>query len=166
VRLLVRHPHWTDRACPPRRCAGIKVQALVHVCDAKLGRWSFKATIYKSQSYCGFVGYEDASPSNVSAFVHGAEMRWQRPARLTALCTRAMVSASARSKRSHRSLDSQAQQLILGSSHGLPMERQQNFQRPHRPTSPPPNHPATPARCHTGHVIRDRLLRREDLARS
>jgi hypothetical protein len=58
-----------------RRCAGIKVQPLVHFCDAKRGRWSFKATVYKSQNCRGFVGYGDASPSNVSSFVHGAEMR-------------------------------------------------------------------------------------------
>jgi hypothetical protein len=43
--------------------------------DAALGRWVFKATVYKSPRSRGFVGYGDADPSNVSALVRGAEMR-------------------------------------------------------------------------------------------
>jgi hypothetical protein len=35
----------------------------------------FKATVFKSLSSKGFVGYGDADPSNVSTLVHGAEMR-------------------------------------------------------------------------------------------
>ena len=35
----------------------------------------FKATVYKSRTCQGFVGYGDADPSNVSFLVHGAEMR-------------------------------------------------------------------------------------------
>ncbi|PYX48762.1 MAG: hypothetical protein DMG79_11050 [Acidobacteria bacterium] len=35
----------------------------------------FKATVYKSPTCKGFVGYGDADPSNVSFLVHGAEMR-------------------------------------------------------------------------------------------
>jgi hypothetical protein len=38
-------------------------------------RWVFKATVFKSSSSRGFVGYGDADPSNVSSLVHGAEMR-------------------------------------------------------------------------------------------
>jgi hypothetical protein len=38
-------------------------------------RWAFKATVFKSSVCRGFVGYGDADPSNVSALVHGAEMR-------------------------------------------------------------------------------------------
>ena len=36
---------------------------------------AFKATVYKSRTCRGFVGYGDANPSNVSSLVHGAEMR-------------------------------------------------------------------------------------------
>jgi hypothetical protein len=39
-----------------------------------VGRWVFRATVHKSKS-TRFVGYGDADPSNVSALVHGAEMR-------------------------------------------------------------------------------------------
>jgi hypothetical protein len=38
-------------------------------------RWAFEATVFKSRTCRGFVGYGDADPSNVSFLVHGAEMR-------------------------------------------------------------------------------------------
>jgi hypothetical protein len=38
-------------------------------------RWAFEATVYKSRTCRGFVGYGDADPSNVSSLVRGAEMR-------------------------------------------------------------------------------------------
>jgi hypothetical protein len=44
-------------------------------CDAKADRWAFRATVFKSKTCRGFVGYGDADPSNVSELVHGAEMR-------------------------------------------------------------------------------------------
>jgi hypothetical protein len=58
-----------------KRCAGIQVDALWHVCDVSAGRFCFKATAYTSRRCKGFVGYGDADPSNVSPFVRGAEMR-------------------------------------------------------------------------------------------
>ena len=58
-----------------KRCAGIRVQQVREFCDPALNRWVFKATVYKSPSSKGFVGYGDADPSNVSPLVHGAEMR-------------------------------------------------------------------------------------------
>src|SRR5258708_9791386 len=51
------------------------VEKVRHFCDPVAGRWVFKATVYKSASSKGFVGYGDADPSNVSLMVHGAEMR-------------------------------------------------------------------------------------------
>jgi hypothetical protein len=45
------------------------------VSDAGVGRWVFKATVFKSSSSKGFVGYGDADPTNVSSLVRGAEMR-------------------------------------------------------------------------------------------
>jgi hypothetical protein len=57
------------------RCAGIKVQPVQHFCEPSAQRWAFEATVYKSKACRGFVGYGDADPSNVSALVHGAEMR-------------------------------------------------------------------------------------------
>jgi hypothetical protein len=58
-----------------RRCAGIEIEAVFQFCDPSSGRWSFKATAYKSRNCRGFVGHGDADPSNVSFLVHGAEMR-------------------------------------------------------------------------------------------
>jgi len=57
------------------RCAGIKVQPIQPFCDPATQRWAFEATVYKSRTCKGFVGYGDADPSNVSFLVHGAEMR-------------------------------------------------------------------------------------------
>ncbi|SPF45266.1 hypothetical protein SBA1_570008 [Candidatus Sulfotelmatobacter kueseliae] len=57
------------------RCAGIHVQPVPAFCDASAQRWAFAATVYKSKTCRGFVGYGDADPSNVSPLVHGAEMR-------------------------------------------------------------------------------------------
>ena len=56
-------------------CAGIDVRLLPGFSDARASRWAFKATVYKSRSCRGFVGFGDADPSNVSSLVHGAEMR-------------------------------------------------------------------------------------------
>src|SRR5437764_1055858 len=57
------------------RCAGVHVQPVPEFSDPATSRWAFKATVYKSRSCKGFVGYGDADPSNVSPLVHGAEMR-------------------------------------------------------------------------------------------
>jgi hypothetical protein len=57
------------------RCHGIQVQRVRDFCDPVAGRWVFKASVYKSRSSKGFVGYGDADPSNVSLLVRGAEMR-------------------------------------------------------------------------------------------
>jgi hypothetical protein len=58
-----------------KQCIGIQVRQVRESCDPSLGRWVFKATVYKSRGSKGFTGYGDADPSNVSSLVHGAEMR-------------------------------------------------------------------------------------------
>jgi hypothetical protein len=58
-----------------KRCIGIQVSPVHQFCDRSAERWAFKATVYKSESSKGFVGYGDACPSNVSQLVRGAEMR-------------------------------------------------------------------------------------------
>jgi hypothetical protein len=57
------------------RCCGIKSELVEQHSDSAVGRWVFKATVYKTPRSRGFVGYGDADPSNVSSLVHGAEMR-------------------------------------------------------------------------------------------
>jgi hypothetical protein len=57
-----------------RRCVGIDTEIEQHTTEASVGRWVFRATVYKSKS-TSFVGYGDADPSNVSSLVRGAEMR-------------------------------------------------------------------------------------------
>ena len=57
------------------RCAGIHVRPVPEFSDIPTQRWAFEATVYKSRTCRGFVGYGDADPSNVSSLVQGAEMR-------------------------------------------------------------------------------------------
>jgi hypothetical protein len=57
------------------RCAGIHVEPVPAFSQPLVARWAFKATVFKSKTCKGFVGYGDADPSNVSPLVHGAEMR-------------------------------------------------------------------------------------------
>jgi hypothetical protein len=57
------------------RCSGIDVQPVSELSNQSTGRYTFRATVYKSNRSRGFVGYGDADPSNVSSLVRGAEMR-------------------------------------------------------------------------------------------
>ena len=63
------------RIAQRRHCCGIKSTLVERFSDPLAGRWVFRAIVYKSLRSRGFVGYGDADPSNVSPFVHGAEMR-------------------------------------------------------------------------------------------
>src|SRR5437762_7135725 len=63
------------RVARRKGCRGIKVEFISEFCHPAAARWVFKATVYKSSTCKGFVGYGDADPSNVSAVVRGAEMR-------------------------------------------------------------------------------------------
>jgi len=63
------------RLAARRRCMGIHVQPMPEFSDSASDRYVFKATVYKSRACQGFVGHGDASPSNVAALVHGAELR-------------------------------------------------------------------------------------------
>jgi hypothetical protein len=56
------------------RCLGIHTTVQERLTEPASNRWVFKATVYKSRTK-SFDGYGDADPSNVSALVHGAEMR-------------------------------------------------------------------------------------------
>src|ERR1700674_3539603 len=63
------------RIAQRRRCVGIHSKPVGDFCDPHTQRWSFEATVYKTKTCRGFIGYGDADPSNVSGLVHGAEMR-------------------------------------------------------------------------------------------
>src|SRR5579862_8386645 len=58
-----------------KKCRGIHVEAVDSLSDSAVHRFVLKATVYPSKTSCGFVGYGDADPSNVSFLVRGAEMR-------------------------------------------------------------------------------------------
>jgi hypothetical protein len=79
--LLWLDGHWyvthsgLIRLARRNHCSGIHVEPAAQFSDPATSRWAFKATVYKSRTCRGFVGYGDADPSNVSPLVHGAEMR-------------------------------------------------------------------------------------------
>jgi hypothetical protein len=58
-----------------RGCRGIHTALQEKASDGTVGRWVFKATVYKSGRSRGFVGFGDADPSNVSSMVRGSELR-------------------------------------------------------------------------------------------
>jgi hypothetical protein len=63
------------RMATRRNCKGIRTTLQQLQSDPAVGRWVFRAIVYKSRDSRGFVGYGDADPSNVSPLVRGAEMR-------------------------------------------------------------------------------------------
>jgi len=79
--LLWLDGHWyvshsgLIRLARRNHCAGIHVEPVSQFSDPAVARWAFKATVYKSRTCRGFVGYGDADPTNVSPLVRGAEMR-------------------------------------------------------------------------------------------
>jgi hypothetical protein len=58
-----------------KRCVGIKTAAISQLSDRASCQYTFRATVYTSRTCKGFFGYGDASPSNVSPLVRGAELR-------------------------------------------------------------------------------------------
>jgi len=58
-----------------RRCKGIQVEPVEKFSAPDHDRFVFKATVFRSDSAFGFVGFGDADPSNVSGLARGAEMR-------------------------------------------------------------------------------------------
>jgi len=63
------------RIAKRNRCSGMRVQFIPELSDTAARRFAFEATVFKSKTCQGFVGFGDADPSNVSFLVHGAEMR-------------------------------------------------------------------------------------------
>jgi hypothetical protein len=63
------------RLATRKRCCGIHVRPVMEFCDVENCRWAFEATVYKSRTCRGFVGYGDADLMNTTALVRGSEMR-------------------------------------------------------------------------------------------
>ncbi len=116
------------------RCNGIRVEQVRNFCDPVAGRWVFKATVYKSSSSKGFVGYGDADPSNVSLMVHGAELRIAetravnralRKAYGIGLCSVEELGSFSNNSRTTRDHEASAKHSGNGSSNGQPRLRDQ-----------------------------------------
>jgi hypothetical protein len=63
------------RIAKRNHCSGMRIRFIPELSDAAARRFAFEATVFKSTTCRGFVGFGDADPSNVSFLVHGAEMR-------------------------------------------------------------------------------------------
>jgi hypothetical protein len=116
-------------------CSAITTAIDHSASEPSIDRWVFKATVYKALSSKGFVGYGDASPSNVSPLVRGAEMRIAetravnralRKAYGIGLCSvEELGSFSAPQEASAASPYSNGQSRSNGSSNGEPRLRDQ-----------------------------------------
>ena len=116
------------------RCNGIRVEQVRNFCDPVACRWVFKATVYKSPSSKGFVGYGDADPSNVSLMVHGAELRIAetravnralRKAYGIGLCSVEELGSSSRNPGPGADREPSAKQASNGPNNGQPRLRDQ-----------------------------------------
>ena len=58
-----------------KRCSAIRTAIQKDFSQPNVGRWVFRAAVYRYRGTKAFVGYGDADPSNVSPLVRGAEMR-------------------------------------------------------------------------------------------
>ena len=148
-----------------QRCAGIHVQPVPAFCDASAHRWAFAATVYKSKTCRGFVGYGDADPSNVSALVHGAEMRVAetravnralRKAYGIGICSVEEIGSFAEPAQSSRESKKLPPQ---------PCQRQWEQRRPEGSRPPLPDYSPASTRSQPGQGLRHRLLRRQDASR-
>ena len=117
-----------------KRCSGIHAVLQKDVSDPSSNRWVFKATVYKSLSSKGFVGYGDADPSNVSTLMQGAEMRIAetravnralRKAYGIGLCSVEELGAFARNSGPASDHAPSANQSTNGSNNGQPRLRDQ-----------------------------------------
>jgi hypothetical protein len=100
--------------------------------DPPAHRWAFEATVYKSRACRGFVGYGDADPSNVSALVHGAEMRVAetravnralRKAYGIGICSIEEIGSSTRQSESERVSEKLPPKSANGNGYGGPKVR-------------------------------------------
>ena len=146
-----------------RKCNGIHVEAVDSLCDSTAGRFVLKATVFPSKSSCGFVGYGDADPSNVSPIVRGAEMRVAE----TRAVNRALRKAYGIGLCSVEEIGSFAAPSELARvSEKLPPQvcKWERLWRSQGPRPPLPDHSPAPARCQLGEVLRHRFLRGEESA--
>jgi hypothetical protein len=66
------------RLASRKRCAGIRVEQVDQSSDPLAGRWVFKATVFKSPSSMGFVGYGDADPSTFLPWYEVPKCAWPK----------------------------------------------------------------------------------------
>jgi hypothetical protein len=150
------------RLATRRRCRGIEAHPIPEFSDAKNGRYVFKATVFKSRTCQGFVGYGDADPSNVSLLVHGAEMRVAE----TRAVNRALRKAYGIGTCSIEEIGSVAEPVQASrDSKKLPTTGERKRWRSYGPRSPLPSHPPASTRSQPGQSLRDRLLRCQNPAR-
>ena len=139
------------RMAKRNRCSGMKVQFIRELSDTAARRFAFEATVFKSKTCRGFVGYGDADPSNVSPLVQGAELRVAE----TRAINRALRKAygiGICSVEEVGSLSESASVLSRVEETASPTcKRELRWTQGPRP--PLPAHPPAPTRCQPGQVI-------------
>ena len=153
------------RLAQRHHCAGIHSSPILESSDLGTSRWVFRAEVFKSPTCRGFIGYGDADPSNVSALVHGAEMRVAetravnralRKAYGIGICSVEEIGSFAEPPQSARESKKLPPQPANGNG---------NYQRPKGSRPPVPDHPPASTRSQLGQVVCDGFLWREDASR-
>jgi hypothetical protein len=120
------------RIAKRNRCSGMKVLFVRELSDPTVRRFTFEATVFKSRTCQGFVGYGDAEPSNVSALVQGAELRVAetrainralRKAYGIGICSVEEIGSSAETVPSSRESKKLPPQPVNGNGYGGPRVR-------------------------------------------
>ncbi len=112
--LLWLDGHWyvthsgLIRLARRNQCAGIHVEPVAQFSDPATSGWAFKATVYKSRTCRGFVGYGDADPPMSRLWCAEPKCELPKPGRLTGHFARPTASASARSRKSDPFLEKQS----------------------------------------------------------
>jgi hypothetical protein len=138
--LLLVNGHWYVthvgllRIARRQRCCGIAVEAVHEFCDPANAHWTFKATVYRSKTCRGFVGFADADSSTVSPTFRGCEMRIAetravnralRKAYGIGICSVEELGSTSRAVEQHREPKKLPPQSANGNGYGGPKVRDQ-----------------------------------------
>ncbi|MBS1806473.1 MAG: hypothetical protein JST28_24275 [Acidobacteria bacterium] len=99
--LVLLNEHWyvthvgLIKLARRKRCSGILAEPEQEFCNPNEAHWAFRATVYKSPTCRGFVGFGDANPSNVPLSFVAPRCGWLKPGQSIEPCAKLMASGFA-----------------------------------------------------------------------
>ena len=143
-------------------CAGIHVEPVAQFSDPANARWAFKATVYKSRTCRGFVGYGDANPLMSRSSFTAPRCAWPKHVPSTAPCAKPMELESAQSgnRFSRRTIA-----IVPGVKEAPAAADGRKRWQPHSSRSPLPDYSPASTRSHLGQGLRHGILLRQSAPR-